>query len=437
MTRPAAVLVAAFLAPPALAQSVGLAETVAAGDLARCSVELDLKGNLIVADGGRKEHLRLEAKARHVFAERTLAVADGLPASTARHYLDAVASVVVAVDKVDRRLPADRRLVIARRTPGGLFCFAPAGPLTRDELDLVTEHFNPQCLPGLLPNKEVKVGDTWPVGDAAAAAACLFDAVIKTNLTGKLTAVKDGVATFAIEGTAEGLESGAKVGVTVSATGTFDAAVGGITALTWKQTDDREQGPVNPASKVEATVTLKREGLAEPPKELADAALAAVPVAGEVPPRLGDLRYADPKGRYTITYPRDWYVTGQTDTHLVLRLLDRGEFAAQATVTAWAKAEAGRHTPAEEFRKAAAAAPGWEPGKVLAEGELPAGAGRWLYRVAVEGTMDGAAVVQTFYLLAGPAGEQVAVTVVTTPEKAKAVGTRDADLVKAIEPGKR
>src|SRR5262249_26029964 len=132
-------------------------------------------------------------------------------------------------------------------------------PLTRDELDLVTEHFNPQCLPGLLPGKAVSVGDTWLVPDGAVQAACLFDAVGKAQLAGKLTAVRDGLATFTIDGTAEGIENGAKVSVTVSAAGTFDVASGRVTRLTWKQKDDRAQGPINPESQVEATVTLKRE----------------------------------------------------------------------------------------------------------------------------------------------------------------------------------
>src|SRR5207253_3216593 len=103
-----------------------------------------------------------------------------------------------------------------------------------------------------------------------------------------------------------------------------------------------------PASKIEATISLKRESLAEVPKELADDSLAKVP-QGAVPAAMTDVRHADPQGRYAIVHSRDWHVTGQTDTHLVLRLLDRGEFVSQATVTAWRKADPGKHTPADEF----------------------------------------------------------------------------------------
>lgn len=437
MIRRVATLVAlAALSPLASAQPVTLAEAPGAGECARYSVELDLAGKMFITQDNMKEAVRLEAKARHVFSERTLAVADGLPSKSVRHYEDAVASAVVDVEKSSRGLPADRRLVVAVRSSEGPFCFSPAGPLTRDELDLVTEHFNPQCLAGLLPGKAVNVNDTWAVSPAAAQAACQFDGLIKHALAGKLTAAADGKATFTIEGTAEGIEHGAKVALTVSATGVFDLAAKRVVALTWKQKDDRDQGPVAPASQVDATVTLRRVVLAEAPKELADAALATVP-RGDPPPALTLLRHSEPKGNYTLVYPRDWHVTGQTDQHLILRLLDKGEFVAQATVALWKRAEPGKHTPADEFKKAVASAPGWTATRVLEDLETTTPDGRWLYRIAAEGKMEELPVVQSFHLLAGAQGEQVAVTFAMKPEKVKAVGSRDKELVQAISFAKK
>jgi hypothetical protein len=425
-TLVAIVAISGGLCPRAFAQ-VTLAEAPASGECARYSVELDLVGKMFITQENAKETVKLEAKARHVFSERTLTVADGLPARSARHYEDAVASAVVDVERVNRALPDDRRLVVAIRSSEGPFCFSPAGPLTRDELDLVTEHFNPQCLAGLLPGKAVNVNDTW----AIAQAACQFDGLIKHALTGKLTAAADGKATFTIEGTAEGIEHGAAVKLTITATGVFDITAKRIVGLSWKQKDDREQGPVAPASQVDATVTLKRVALAEAPKELTDAALATVPKA-EVPPAMALLRHTDPKSNYSLTYPRDWHITGQTEQHLILRLLDKGEFVAQATVALWKKAEAGKHTSADEFKKAVNSTPGWTATRVLEDAETTAPDGKWLYRIAAEGKMEELPVVQSFHLLAGPHGDQVAVTFAMKPEKVKAVGSRDKELVSAI-----
>ena len=419
---------------PLLAQN--LTETPQPGDCSRYAVELAVSGHLILTQDGGKQQVRLEARGKHVFTERTLAVADGLPAKSARHYDEATATAAVGPDKFDRTLANDRKLIVAQRSAEGLFSYSPAGPLTRDELDLVTEHFSPQCLAGLLPGKEVNLGATWAVTNAAAQSACLFDGLIKNGLTGKLTDMKDGRATFTVEGTAEGIEDGAKVGMTVAAIGKFDLTAKRVVELVWKQKDDRDQGPVNPASKVEATITLKREVLAQEPKELGDAAVAAIPK--DAPPAtMTHLRHVDPRGRYQIVYPREWHVTGQTDTHLVLRLLDKGEFITQATVTIWKKAEAGKHATAEEFKKAVAESPGWVATRVLDDGEVPTDAGRWLYRLTAEGRMEELPVVQSFHLLAGPRGDQVVVTFAMKPEKVKAVGTRDVGLVNAIEFGGR
>ncbi|HEX4607578.1 MAG TPA: hypothetical protein VH092_05170 [Urbifossiella sp.] len=426
--RRAAVLVALAFAPPASAQPVVLAETPRPGDSARYTLDLKLTGQLVLTENGTKQAVRLDAAARHRFAEKVLAVAEGLPARSARYYDEAVATATVGGDKTERTLPADRKLVIAQRNPDGVFGYCPAGPVTREELDLVTEHFDPHCLAGLLPGKAVAVGDTWPVTNPAAQAAGLFDGLTKNGLRGKFVAAADGKATFTVSGPLEGVENGAKVVLTVDATGTFDVSAGRITDLTWKQTDDRAAGPVTPAAKVEASITVRREFGAGVPAELAAEALAAVPA--DPPAAAGRLRQPGPRGQYELVHPRDWHVTGMTDTHLVLRLLDGGEFVAQATVSPWAKAAPGQHAPADEFKKAAA--PGWVPGRVVEDGEVPAAAGHWVYRLAAEGKSQDVPVFRAAYLVAGPRGDQVVVTVVAPADRARVLAGRDAALATGI-----
>jgi hypothetical protein len=431
--RRAAATLALLLASiaPAIAQSIPLIETPTPGDCAKYTVESIVTGNLLVTQDGTQQAIKLEARARHLFSEQTLTVADGLPARSARCYDEAASTSLVGGDKSDHSLPPDRRLVVARRGAEGLFCYTPAGPLTSDELDLISEHFTPQCFPGLLPGKAVTVGETWAISNPTAQAASLFDGLIKNTLSGKLIGVQDGVATFTVTGATEGIENGGKVALTVTATGKYDLASKRVVELDWKQTDDREQGPVSPASKVEARVILKRAAVPREPKELAEAATLPVnPPAGQT-----HLRYVDANGRYQFTYPRDWHITGQTAAHLVLRLLDRGEFIAQVTVTNWAKANPGMHATPEEFKKAVAGSPGWVPGRTLEDGEAPIGGGRWLYRVVAEGRMQETPAVQAFHLLASPQGQQVVVTFTMKPEKVKVVGTRDLHFVNAIEFG--
>jgi hypothetical protein len=435
--RPALGLIASVVvAGTAAAQGVNLADRVKPGDCFKYEIGLAVEGKLKVDRDGRPDTIPLSAKASHMFVERVEAVEGrGGVGKAVRHYAVAGSETNTGGEWGRRELAADRKLIVAQRTADGSLHFSPDGPLGRDELELVAEHFDTLVLPALLPGKAVNPGDTWPVGPEATQHACHFEGLIKGELVGKLTEAKDGAATFTITGTAEGVEAGAAVKVTVVAVGRFDTVSGRLTELRWEQTDDRGQGPASPASEVTAVITLKRIPLADDPKEVGADARAKLPADGTPPEALTKLRYTDPAGRFRFVYTRDWHVVGRTGDHLVLRLLDKGEFTAQATVTVWKKAAPGQHSAPAEFQEAVAKLPGWQAEQVLADTTLPADAGRWLYRLTARGRQDGLPVVQSFFLLAGPTGDQLAVSVVARAEKADQVGTRDLGLVSAIQFG--
>lgn len=429
--RWSAVVALIALAPFAAAQTVKLAEEVKVGDCFKYDLKLTVAGRMKVDRDGKPDTMAVEAEAAHQFAERVEASAAGGGAGKVlRYYTVAGSKSRVGADTTKRELAADRRFTVAARTATKTLHLSPDGPLTRDELDLVGEHFDTMCLPALLPGKEVKVGDTWAVPADAVQHACLFDGVLKHDLKGTLVKVENGVAEFALSGVAEGTELGAKAVVVVSATGKFDTTAGRVTALTWEQDDDRGQGAATPAMELKAKVVLTRSACDEP-KELNADARAKVP-ADDALAKLTRLRLTAVDGTYALTYPRDWVIVGQTKEHLVLRLLDRGEFVAQVTVTHWRTADAGKHSTPEEFKERLGKLPGWEPEKLLDDKEIPLDGGRWLYRASAAGKQDGTPVVQTFYLLAGANGRQLSVAVVSAPDKAAKLAPREEDLLRAI-----
>jgi hypothetical protein len=77
--------------------------------------------------------------------------------------------------------------------------------------------------------------------------------------------------------------------------------------------------------------------------------------------------------------------------------------------------------------------PGWELEKELQAGEVPGERDRWIYRVSAIGQMDGVQVLQNFYLVAGPAGQQVVLVFTMTPKQAEKLGSRDLSLAGSIE----
>jgi hypothetical protein len=168
------------------------------------------------------------------------------------------------------------------------------------------------------------------------------------------------------------------------------------------------------------------------PGALTDVALVSVPEGSELPPHLLQLEYHDAKGRFDMLYGREWQTVTQGDEHVVMRLLDRGDFVAQVTLTPWTKADKGKHLTPDEFRQAMADTPGWEEEDELQAGEVPAEGGRWIYRISVLGELDGTKVMQNFYLVAGPEGQQIVLAFTMPPKQADRLGTRDLSMAANI-----
>lgn len=425
-----AVFAAVLSVAPLFAQSVKLSEQLKPGEHFGYELSLKLDGSMKVLDReGRLKTLPLTGEAGIKFVERVESPdAAGGAGKVVRYYTEAKAANTFGGEQSKRELSAERRLTVAVRAETETLNVCPNGPFTRDELDLVGDHFDTLSLPLLLPNKELKAGDTWAVSDSGCQHALLFDGLTKNALKGTLTQVKDGVATFTISGTAEGVESAAVAKVGVTATGTFDVANGRITALTWEQTDEREPGPASPATEVKVTWVVKRAALADEPKELSAEARAKVP-ADKIPAEMTRLQHAN--GKYTLTYPREWASAGSTTDHFVMRHIGGGELSTQATVSVWKRASKGEHATAAEFKEVIARVPGWEASEALGEGEVKAD-GKWVYKWSGKGKQDGLAVVQAFYLIAAPSGEQLTLMLWATPDKAAKLADREKELIDGI-----
>jgi hypothetical protein len=428
-----AVVVALVSAPAGFAQTCALAEPVHAGDCFHIRLEMALKGQMHFQAEGKTSSLPLEAVGTHSLDERILAIGTGgLPEKSARRYESAKVSIKVGSERSERTLRPERSLLVAQRSKDQALVYCPAGGLRRAEVELTSEHFDTLALSGVLAGKEVQVGDSWKLTNSVAQALCNFEGLSEQNLSGKLESVKDGVAVVSVSGTASGIDDGAMVKLSVEATGRFDVAAKHLVALEWRQKDERQQGPVSPASTVETTTKVDRKSI-EQPATLSDVALVSVPDK-DPPSAMLNLECADLKGRYELMHPREWQTVSQTADHLVLRLVERGDFIAQATITPWKSAAKGEHLSPEAFKEAMNATQGWEPESELQSGEVPGdGAGRWIYRISVQGRLDGVAVVQNFYLIAAPGGEQVVVVVTMTPKQADKLGARDLTLVASLE----
>jgi hypothetical protein len=429
-----AVAIAVAAAPAGWAQTCNLAESTKAGDCFRIKLDMKLAGEMRIQKGSGGISLKTEATANHEYPERVLQVGTAnVVQKTARVYETARAVITVADDRSERTLRPERRLIVAQRQQDQALTYAPSGALTRPELELVGYHFDTLAVSQLLPGKEVSVGDTWKLASTVAQAVCNFDGLTEHTLKGQLESVKDGVAVFTISGIATGIDTGALVTSRIEATCRYDEKAKRVVALEWKQKDERGQGPASPAMTTEMTITVSRQAI-EQPDSLTDVALVSVPSDEKVPPPMLTLDYRDPQGRFSLLHGREWYITSETKEHMTLRLMDRGDFVAQVTITPWTNAGKGKHMTAEEFKAKVNDTAGWQPQQELQAGEVPSQAeGRWIYRLSEAGQMDGLAVIQNFYLVAAPTGEQLVLAFTMTPKQADKLGARDLSLVTSLD----
>jgi hypothetical protein len=414
----------------ARAQNVDLTEAPLADRCFRVELTMALKGKITVQQQGETMSFPHEAEARHVYVERVLVASGGVADKTTRHYEKAEATITFNKQPGGKRaLRHERAFMVAHRSKDEMLVYCPKGRLTREEKEL-TEHFDSLLVPGLVPGKAVAVGESWKLGTPAALALCDLDGLIEHDLTCKLDEVKDGLAAVSITGTAAGISMGAQVKLLVSARYQFDTKENRVVAVEWKQSDQRQQGPVSPALSADVVVQLKRTAIPEP-AELGKFALVQVPA--EPPAALLDLDYRDPRGRFEFHHGREWHVvSAEESTQLVLRLMDRGDFIAQATISPWKKGDPKETMSLEKFYEAMKTTPGWHEEHLLEKTELKADKGHALHRVTASGTLDDVKTVQSFYLVAGPKGEQLIVSFSVVPSQVQKLGARDLELVRNI-----
>lgn len=373
----------------------------------------------------------LRGRGRHELVERILATSGGLPNCMVRSYKHASVEVDVAGERLVKTLRPPRSCIFYGRLPDGTRGFCPQGPLTRDELEIVTEHLAPSMLAGLLPGKVVMVGQTWKISETVLREVCLLDAVVESHVEGKLLSIQDAFANFAIQGKVRGIDKGAQVTLQLDGKGRYDRRSGQIQEFQWVQEDERTAGWWNPASRLRIRVHVQRQEMEVPGEGCSRPDVLHPQMWQQPKAEFLRLEVEGPKKSYRLTYGREWYILGETTDHLMMRLVEQGVPIAQLTLTHWRRAPGNRTEQIAEFRKAVAATPGWKPDKLLHEGEVNVG-GQRTYRIVQEGKIGDQKIIQRFWLIMAPRGEQLVMTVTLPPEHQQRFGDKDVELIQSL-----
>lgn len=401
-----------------------------AGDGWHLALDMKLTGKIKIRDAEKVIALDLKAGAKHDFEERVLTVNEGKPSSVGRFYNTAKVDITLQDKAITKTLRSDRRFQAATLSNDSpTITYSPVGPLTDEELEITGEHLDVLAIHGILPNKEVTIGEKWNVPLNVAQALAGVDAVISSKLECKLEKIERNHAVLTLSGDLEGITKGASLKATMAAGLVYSLESKRFTGCTWRYRENKEQGPLNPACEIESEITATwKHGLAL--TEVTDGKAATI--AATPPPALLMLEFRDAANRFAFNYDRNWGVVTKTEKQTVLRLLERGELVAQLNLTPYQQVKPGEHISLDDVEKLVNEAPGYKLEKVIEKTAVEAAAGFWIGKVSTTGEASEIPMQQVVYAIAGPRGDQVLLSFTVETEQAGKLAGRDLSLVKTV-----
>jgi hypothetical protein len=383
------------------------------------------------------------------YYEKTLEApreADG-PRLSVRDYQKVAVVVKVGDGRFEPALRPEHRLIGVQAGKQTALLFAPAGSLTRDELDAIDIQGNSLLVDRLLPERPVAVGDRWQHAGELLAALLGLDEVAKSKVESTFTEVgsvgsKEAsrpVARFEFEGRVEGAIYGVSAKIEVKGKYRFDLRSKRIDWLGMLIKEERESGfiedGIDVVSRLRMTITP-----AEEPASLAEAALAKLTL--KPTPEATYLTYECPEGGWQCEHDRRWHIHHERakSTAVVLRLLDRGMYSGMCNLSSLPRRDPDKLVSLEEFQDDVRRALGKAFGEFIEAGQSSNEANYRVYRVVAQGTSSEIPMRWIYYLAADPQGRQVAFTFAVEQELVERFAEADKRLVKSlrfVEPAKK
>jgi hypothetical protein len=407
---------------------INLTSGVSTGDVAQVTAKLEVGGDLSLMTGGKLRKLPMSVVATFGYEERMLEVAAGL--RSVRHYDQAEAVLKIEQRVLTPTLDDAHRRIVAQWSPDPAAdqrttMFSIAGPLTREQLELVDIVGNSLVVERLLPDEPVAVGESWDASARVMAALLRLDAVAVCDVQSVLGEVTDSRARIAMAGRVEGSTDGIATKIELKCSYDFSISHRRITRLRLAIKEKRAIGHVGPGVDVVATLDLVIEPLAAA-KRLAD-------VAADARPGLVDLTHVGGREDFRITHDRRWHVTADEPQLTVFRMLDRGEFVAQCNISELPRKAAERHLSLPEYQNDIRRALGDRFGEFVEASQWEDAAGNRVFRVIARGEVAQLPLEWRYYLIASETGRRLALSFTVEGPLAARLGDADRRLVDSVE----
>ena len=402
-------------ADPDQPQRIDVLPAQAVGQIQHVEVSIEAEGKLKLMIDDKVDTVPMRVTGQLAYDEKRLATGM-LPAHqprSLRYYDTAEATMQIAKSKLTPRLSDDRRYIAVECGSQGQILFSPQGPLTRDELDLVSPPASSLLVDGLLPSEPVDLNKKWPIDHDLLAALLGLDAVGASDVKAHLTEVTNRSAKFELSGIVEGAIDGVSTEMEIKAKFRLNRKRRAIDWFAMVLREKRAIGHAAPGVEAVARVQMKISPIESSPQ--LEQAGDMEKITLDEHPELALLRYSAPLARIQFLYDRRWHIMGEESDRLAMRYIDRGELLAQCNVAVLPKQAAGKRISLEDFQAEIRKALGENFGQFVNARESADEQGRAVYRVVVRGRASDLPVEWIYRLVADRNGNQV-VFVITAEE---------------------
>ncbi len=348
-----------------------------------------------------------------------------------RYYDRAEETIKVDQSGVAPKLANSRRLVVVEQGPDRPRLYSTAGPLPRDELDLIDCIGNSTLLEQLLPTHPVAQGDSWPTDAATIGAWLTLDAVTVCEASSVLEEFNATFAKVRLAGVVHGTADGTPTEQEIRAVYLFDRRLGRITRVNIAAREKRSIGGATPGLDAVAKLQMKIEPANGSPN-LNEAAVASA-AAGRALHSSADILCDQPTLGFRTTHDRQWFITSQSRESIILRRVDRDELVATCAVSLLPAKSAGHQTTLEQFQKDVVFALGQNFGELVSARQWTSPHDHLCFEVIARGLVEEVPIEWHYFLIAQETGHRIGLTVTTEAPMLDRLGQADRSLVQAVE----
>ncbi len=327
-------------------------------------VEVTLEGSgdvLQTNQSGQYERAGIEFVAGFKYEERFVEYSPTGALRSVREYEQAGMKRKFGSSLTRPLLDSSRKNIVSTFDGKKATVYCPTGPMKAEQYALLSEvPFNTTLLDRLLPNREVKLGDSWQVSSDILSALLGVEAIQINTVYLTLTSIVDNFAEIELyqqsvkdaqgnelPSTLECASEGASVALDLNGKFQFDLTAKRITWFGLRISERRSESVATPGLECDATLKINVAPM-EKPEKLTDNVVAKLN-KGPKPEQLM-LYYSGQKGPWKFQNSRRWKMIEDGPKSTALCYVDRGEAVAQCNILSNGKIDLSTQPTLESYQ---------------------------------------------------------------------------------------